>query len=270
MGIMNSFVSDIFEHIAGHKAKDCNFESVCSLCGVTGYTFFSCPGSYVNKTKASQRQESTDTQQRLQRWQPSDTQQRPQLRQPSDTQQRQQLQQSFDAQQFSDTQQLQQPSGIQQRPQPSDIQQPKTRQDPMPFSDHCQPGPEDILLSSSPLPDEFPSLSGEQSSSTNSDDDNDSENDCEQQYESASESPSSDFLSDLTAVQRASTPLLPPSAPDPVQSDQNSGNFSTTPEFPPPDMRVFENLEQCNFTKKRRALQFSNKREKRLDKKPTP
>ncbi|KAE8300714.1 hypothetical protein D5F01_LYC00861 [Larimichthys crocea] len=120
----------------GHKAKDCNFESVCSLCGVTGHTFFSCPGSYVNKTKTSQRRESTDTQQRLQRQQPSDTQQRrqplrppdtqqsQQPQRPPDTQQSQQPQQLSDAQQFPDARQLQQPSDAQQLPDARQLQQP--------------------------------------------------------------------------------------------------------------------------------------------------
>ncbi|XP_045898866.1 uncharacterized protein LOC123966795 isoform X4 [Micropterus dolomieu] len=39
----------------GHKAKVCNFESQCSLCGEKGHIFFSCPSSYVNKARAQQQ-----------------------------------------------------------------------------------------------------------------------------------------------------------------------------------------------------------------------
>uniref|UniRef100_A0A672Y5M5 CCHC-type domain-containing protein n=1 Tax=Sphaeramia orbicularis TaxID=375764 RepID=A0A672Y5M5_9TELE len=38
----------------GHKAKDCSSEGRCSLCGVDGHTFFTCPDSYANKTRSQQ------------------------------------------------------------------------------------------------------------------------------------------------------------------------------------------------------------------------
>lgn len=39
----------------GHKAKECQNDSECSLCGLKGHTFFKCPKSFANITKASQQ-----------------------------------------------------------------------------------------------------------------------------------------------------------------------------------------------------------------------
>uniref|UniRef100_A0AAZ1X802 CCHC-type domain-containing protein n=1 Tax=Oreochromis aureus TaxID=47969 RepID=A0AAZ1X802_OREAU len=39
----------------GHKAKECQNDSECSLCGLKGHTFFKCPKSFANITKAPQQ-----------------------------------------------------------------------------------------------------------------------------------------------------------------------------------------------------------------------
>uniref|UniRef100_A0A3Q3WU03 CCHC-type domain-containing protein n=1 Tax=Mola mola TaxID=94237 RepID=A0A3Q3WU03_MOLML len=37
----------------GHKARECQYESECSLCSHRGHTFFNCPMSYSNKAKSA-------------------------------------------------------------------------------------------------------------------------------------------------------------------------------------------------------------------------
>ena len=44
----------------GHKAKECENPATCNLCGSSGHTFFSCPGSYANKAKAQRRNSRFD------------------------------------------------------------------------------------------------------------------------------------------------------------------------------------------------------------------
>uniref|UniRef100_A0A669C6S9 CCHC-type domain-containing protein n=1 Tax=Oreochromis niloticus TaxID=8128 RepID=A0A669C6S9_ORENI len=39
----------------GHRAKECQKDSECSLCGLKGHTFFKCPKSFANITKAPQQ-----------------------------------------------------------------------------------------------------------------------------------------------------------------------------------------------------------------------
>ncbi|KAK7944284.1 hypothetical protein WMY93_000012 [Mugilogobius chulae] len=36
----------------GHRAKDCEAEALCSLCGEHGHTYFTCPKSHYNKLKS--------------------------------------------------------------------------------------------------------------------------------------------------------------------------------------------------------------------------
>ncbi|XP_039654893.1 translation initiation factor IF-2 [Perca fluviatilis] len=111
------------------------------------------------------------------------------------------------------------------------------------------------------------SISGIESMSDDSDGDENEEN--EQSYESASESPSSDFSSTgLTAGQRASSTPAADNA-DSAPCDSNSGSFSTTPEFPSPEVQHDPSFEEVKKRKKRNRT-ITYKENKRVDVKPSP